>query len=501
MLILTAIVPVLLSGKSVDTNLFLERKTKVATSLVSEPILLKKAHDCRSAKLSTRTLQKSYTKRHGKKFRKKEQIVFPPKKCRWKIRKKPGSSDYELTFTWNKSKTPDVSEYRIYHWTSDDYPFVIPSSGAKKYKFSFQYPFSFIREDDYRIVAIKKEKHSIEGIFEGPKINLRNSEHFEHYNPQNLTELFPNVPQADKNGLVLKAFPIKIDSNPNGYNPSIVQRDNGYFLVFRDHTFPKNSIYSAALNDCFQPIEKAHPMDTGRFPCEDPRLFLFHNKVHMMYMPESIMPFYGTTVELGTLDLLKEELTSNIRVQYQKRMVEKNWVFFENDSSLYFVYSFNPFEILKLNPDMDGRVTQVVSEEKTKLDWESKWGNISGGTPAILVDGEYLSFFHSFFHKDGVRIYALGAYTFEPTFPFRRKKISEYPIIWENMYRTPKTPHTSICNLLWSVVFPGGFVEQVENGRNVINLVYGENDNGICVLTLDKECLLKSLVPIDCKNF
>ena len=217
----------------------------------------------------------------------------------------------------------------------------------------------------------------------------------------------------------------------------------------------------------------------------------------MMYTPASYMPMYYTSVAIGELDMLSSKLLNSCTLLYQKHFVEKNWVFFENDSALYCIYSYNPYKILKVDQAFDGTMTEVVSDDEINLDWESKWGNISGGTPAILVDGEYLSFFHSFFLRNGVRFYALGAYTFESTFPFRRKKISAYPIIWEKMYSIPKTPQTPICNLLWSVVFPGGFVEQIENGRKVITLVYGENDTGMGVLTLDKECLLKSLVPIN----
>ncbi len=130
--------------------------------------------------------------------------------------------------------------------------------------------------------------------------------------------------------------------------------------------------------------------------------------------------------------------------------------------------------------------------------WEQKWGLIRGGTPAIHLGNEYLSFFHSSFLHQEVVYYIFGAITFEDTPPFSIKRISSAPLLFKKMYDKPVLPE------IWfyprkriRVIFPGGIAAGVEQGKEVLYVLCGENDVAIKGIVLDKEALLTSLQKVE----
>jgi predicted GH43/DUF377 family glycosyl hydrolase len=203
------------------------------------------------------------------------------------------------------------------------------------------------------------------------------------------------------------------------------------------------------------------------------------------------------------LDPSTLRLSGEMDLRYHPQKVEKNWVPFvykdHSGSDVYFVYSLNPYKILRLARSGNGAIEEpFIQSEKKNLVWESKWGKICGGTPALLVNDEYLTFFHSSFWSHDIKWYVMGAYTFNKTPPFQIKRISMSPILFKKMYHTPM--NHNVWFRPWQefrVVFPGGFVESKENQKDVIHLAYGENDSGLCILTLDKGLLLNSLQNIE----
>ena len=124
-------------------------------------------------------------------------------------------------------------------------------------------------------------------------------------------------------------------------------------------------------------------------------------------------------------------------------------------------------------------------------EWEKKWGKIRGGTPALLLDsGEYITFFHSSFREKSLLWYVIGALTFEGKPPFAIKSISQWPILFKDMY---KTPIAQGKNRVLRALFPGGLAFDTIQGREVFHVLCGENDTSIKLLTLDKEVLLKHM--------
>jgi hypothetical protein len=86
-------------------------------------------------------------------------------------------------------------------------------------------------------------------------------------------------------------------------------------------------------------------------------------------------------------------------------------------ANLLFVYSLQPHRIVETYPtSQQGSVdasTVFLTKMLPEFNWN--WGEMRGGTPALLIDKEhYLSFFHSsgrLMHKN-IITYVMGAYLF-----------------------------------------------------------------------------------------
>ena len=170
---------------------------------------------------------------------------------------------------------------------------------------------------------------------------------------------------------------------------------------------------------------------------------------------------------------------------------EKNWAPFEYNRRLFLTYSIIPHRILEpLGQAGGGCKTFALTDGN--IQWE--WGDVRGG-PALIVDGQYLAFFHSCkdmktVQSDGKKIthYFMGAYTYSSNFPFAITGISKAPIVEKSFYTGPlyKT---------WKplrVIFPDGFVFDDQ----FIWITYGRQDHELWIAKLDKQGLLNSLTPV-----
>lgn len=105
---------------------------------------------------------------------------------------------------------------------------------------------------------------------------------------------------------------------------------------------------------------------------------------------------------------------------------EKNWLWFWHDDHPNLLYNADPLTIARFNPSF----TLAVDG---KQEWESgvwTYGHIRGGTPPMLVDGEYYTFFHSSTDFNGVkRQYHMGCLAFEGKPPFRITRITMDPLL------------------------------------------------------------------------
>jgi predicted GH43/DUF377 family glycosyl hydrolase len=278
------------------------------------------------------------------------------------------------------------------------------------------------------------------------------------------------------------------DTDAPAYSP------NRFGLVWLDHEF--NLISKPQLLDV--------PNDNPTYRQQDPRLVVVGGHAYIVY--SDVVP--GTLIE-QTRRVVVAELFFEEGVFFVKDVEclnefegmsdqrwEKNWVPFDFEENLLMGYSINPHVILY--PLLRSGVCCTVASTSATIDWP--WGELRGGTPALLVDGEYLAFFHSsnaMFSKQSrgkkAQHYFMGAYTFSAQPPFELTRISPSPIVGKNFYNG-KAYQTWKPYL--QVVFPGGIVAD----KTSIYVAYGRQDHEIWIARLDKEELYKSMIPVNSKT-
>lgn len=312
-----------------------------------------------------------------------------------------------------------------------------------------------------------------------------------------------------------RIYEVKIPRFPKAYNATIIDDGEGYLMAFRydDYRLPVKqpiiwseyyqSIGFIRLNANFEPIGNWMPCKKIGQRAYDPRLFPVNDKIFLTYtspLPEATNSVTSSAIYLTqiqknenhiTVDeplLLKAPLLDN---PFPTQGYEKNWVPFSYHDQPTFSYLINPHTVL--TPSLEDGMCNLASIAKNVLDFDWDWGSIRGGTPALLVDGEYLAFFHSCKVDPitGIKIYYIGAYTFESHPPFNLTKISTKPFLHHDFYSS--TPNHILTGHSASyVLFPGGFVVR----DNHIYVCYGENDVSIKVMELNKNELYKSLMSI-----
>lgn len=308
--------------------------------------------------------------------------------------------------------------------------------------------------------------------------------------------------------IVIATKHLVFDRFQGAFNPSIAKIDQGFLLIFRYCPDKANQdwlshIGIVVLDESLNPITEPELLNTraknSKTPSqtEDARLFTYKDKLFLIYNDNVNEIFFDQSKrrdmfisELFFSDShyqLSMPLKLVCEEKYNTQLQQKNWVPFEWNSALFFSYSLNPHEVL--TPNLKNGACFSKAKTQPPLNWI--YGTLRGSTPAILVDGEYLAFFHSGIKTKspasyGWRLwhYFMGAYTFSAQPPFEITKMTTKPIMGEDFY-TPSYREKR-------VVFPGGFVDA---GR-VIYVAYGKDDCEIWIATLDKEELKKALVPV-----
>lgn len=337
---------------------------------------------------------------------------------------------------------------------------------------------------------------------------------------------FQNVPMADVSGIVLGVKRLSIHAVVQGYNPSIVPFGSGYLFACRQdlvlperlpQIFPLHTvrIVLARLDSSFRVDKMIQALDLGVSYAEDPRLFYVGKRLFLCYNYYSFgQPLPTRAMAVSTprrmamceIDPKTLRVKSNMKLGFWQQNWEKNWVPLVHDSAkeksrLYFIYTANPLKVLRLVEPLSGAIEQPVffSEPSAKeLLWEQKYGTIRGGTPALKVGSEYLTFFHSLFVSKRHKWYVFGAMTFEGKPPFKICKISPHPILFRGIYSTKPTFQTWwYPSRRLRVCFPGGFCVGRNKGKEEIYLVVGENDTCMKLIIMDKEKLLGSLRDIN----
>jgi predicted GH43/DUF377 family glycosyl hydrolase len=299
------------------------------------------------------------------------------------------------------------------------------------------------------------------------------------------------------------------------YNASIIEHGDGYILVFRQETqhvlcdicgYRQSQIKVVCLNKNFTQTTVVKTIDLPRSP-EDARIFSWQGQLFLTYNDDSMVhehegkkkkTLWHRRIFMGKLDQENACLSEISQVpsgDINLISVEKNWIpfeFSEGKGVLHYIYSVIPYTIIKIE---DGKCDVTKRNMfSDQCPWDTKvWGDIRGGTPARLVDGVYLTFFHSqkYNEKKKEWRYVMGAYIFEAFPPFKILAITPEPIQHKDFY----TARHKVKSL--HVIYPAGFaMENTDKGRILLHVACGENDSSIRIVTIDKDLLFASMVPI-----
>lgn len=301
---------------------------------------------------------------------------------------------------------------------------------------------------------------------------------------------------------------IYIPSFPGAYNPSIAKYNDQYILTFR--YLPNRTaqpwlsyIGVVLLDDSFEPISDAELLNTRPIfkgipsQTEDARIFQCNGKFFVVYNDnmDFMFPSIYDRRDIYMAELLIDNgqfyLSDPIKLIHEEKystvLWQKNWSPFEWNNMPLFSYSINPHEVICPNPETG--ICQRCYETHKPIEWN--FGPLRGGTPAQLIDGEYLAFFHSGIIKaspcsDNRELwhYFMGAYTFSAEPPFEITKVSSSPIDSPGFY--------TYSSYDKRVIYPGGYVL---DGSDLF-LVYGKDDSEIWVAKINYKELKDSMVSV-----
>lgn len=332
------------------------------------------------------------------------------------------------------------------------------------------------------------------------------------YSPDHLNCL-EEAPQD----FILETRQIHVPGHPYAFNPSIVRWKGNLLMSFREITENEDAVSPQVdcsaeswiglifLDDDFNPASKAQLLDlNGHGPygrTDDARLVIVGEKLYLVYSDN--VDTYVTNGGYRVYVALLEFDGNDFVIEFQERLSrfegenpcrrEKNWVPFDYAGNLLLAYSLSPHRILSPLFGLETCVT--IAKTCPDISWD--WGELRGGTPGILVDGEYLSIFHSSLNMksayskgEAALHYFIGAYTFASSPPFAITRMSAEPIIARGFYSgATYTPYWKPVH----VVFPCGLIAE----GPYIWMAYGRQDHEIWVAKIDKQGLLGSLAPIN----
>jgi|SRR6056297_2189597 len=145
---------------------------------------------------------------------------------------------------------------------------------------------------------------------------------------------------------------------------------------------------------------------------EDMRIFKF--KENYWCIGTGIDTHYERSHQMVLLKLKGNQAEKMYTLRYNSWLVQKNWIPFIYEDSINFIYSFEPFTILRLNED-SGEVTKV-KEIKQKIDCSS----IRGSTNIVLYEDKYVCVTHVVFTVNKERNYLQKFIEFNKDFEITR---------------------------------------------------------------------------------
>ncbi len=296
---------------------------------------------------------------------------------------------------------------------------------------------------------------------------------------------------------------IDIPNYPHAYNPSLIPYKEGYLLSFRytsqipkamqqfrmDASFIGIAKLDKDLNVVKKSVQllnvKSYSAEKFSGTAEDARLFQVGDRIYIFF--NDLLPSQKAGFAMYICELEEEkgyffikEPARRLRYPFMIH-VEKNWTPFFAEGEIHVIYSDDPRIILKVDPN-----TGLCQQQQSVTPpWDWDFGQIRGGTPALLLGDQFITFFHSSFpaslHKG--RAYVMGAYLFDSAPPFTVRFMTINPLGALSDYTQDNSS---------KIVFPAGLVILEDS----FLVAWGKADRQIQVTSFDRKKLLESLCPL-----
>ena len=304
-------------------------------------------------------------------------------------------------------------------------------------------------------------------------------------------ERLPVVVTMFEHGTTIEIDQELLGKDALNYNCSLLRyRDRTLFAYCQavgPDPGPATRTYLCLLDDQFQPVPGTRRVLTPNLRnvslkrINDPRLFTCGGLVYCTY---SAVCTDMTGNGLSLLDPCTLLPLSDWLVSWAGcRKKEKNWQFFDFDGKMHCVYSITPHVILRVG---EGGICHTAAFSESEIDW--KWGEMRGGTPPILVDDRYYSFFHSSFRDGALVCYVMGCYSFEATPPFKILSVSTVPLLRPGLEDRPSTCHPELA-----AVFPCG--SWFRERQWLVS--YGYHDSVCRIIELDHDRVLNNMAEVN----
>ncbi len=141
----------------------------------------------------------------------------------------------------------------------------------------------------------------------------------------------------------------------------------------------KNGLYFTKENDV-----REHGFDIEG---EDPRIFIFNDKVYVMFICLSPYENQNRCIGLTPFDEWKPVFLQIENMN--KNIIEKNWSPFVKDNELYFVYNYDPLIIIKYDFNPEGICTVVFKQNNISLPINTSSTYLRGGSNLIHYKDQY----------------------------------------------------------------------------------------------------------------
>ncbi len=314
--------------------------------------------------------------------------------------------------------------------------------------------------------------------------------------------------QAEANGWKAGYYNFgKVDSiGTQWFNPSIVERDDGIWLLVRGSEphpqgfrFGQNSIWAFEMDESGKVpkrgIRLRWKMDVADQHFEDPRGF-YHAGIDQTIVSACTFVWYpdrtwtGAHQCIGSFDSEWEcskmdypkigGSPGQLDMITDKKRYEKNWLPFLHDNKLHILYKANPWNIVGYGLTW----SDIQKYEGDGVAWAH--GDIRGGTSPVKVGDHYFTFPHSSLMWRGrYRRYYAGAMAFDAKPPFTPRMITPEPILRgsQNDVWAQKKP---------LVIFPCGALYR----KGTWLVTCGVNDLKAAWVEIPHDDILKRMVEI-----